>query len=89
MGQDRFNADLRPMLYRLAGLPETGLACHPYDIAGLLVAEEAGVVITDGMGSPLDAPMDTTSAVSWVGYANAALRSLIEPHVRSYLSAGR
>jgi fructose-1,6-bisphosphatase/inositol monophosphatase family enzyme len=61
------------------------MCCHPYDCAGLLVAEEAGVVITDARGQPLDAPLDTTTGVSWVGYANAGLRRRIEPHVLEYL----
>lgn len=87
MGQDRFNADLRPLFYRRAGLSE-GLACHPYDCAGLLIAEEAGVVITGADGKPLDAPLDTTSPVSWVGYANEKLRGKIQPLVESFF-AGR
>ena len=84
VGHDRFNADLRPAFYRAQRLGE-GMCCHPYDCAGLLVAEEAGVVITDAHGQPLDAPLDTTSGVSWVGYANARLRQRIEPLVLEYL----
>ena len=88
IGHDRFNADLRPAFYRAQKLGE-GMCCHPYDCAGLLIAEEAGVVITDETGQPLDAPLDTTTGVSWVGYANAALRGKIEPHVIEFLrSAG-
>ncbi len=84
VGHDRFNADLRPAFYRAQGLRE-GMSCHPYDCAGLLVAEEAGVVITDAHGRPLDAPLDTTSGVSWLGYANPLLRARIEPHVMAFL----
>ncbi len=84
-GRDRFNADLRPVFYKMQGQPE-GLCCHPYDCAGLLIAEEAGAVITDADGQPLDCPLDVTTGVSWVGYANDQLRDSIEPIVRSFLS---
>ena len=85
VGHDRFNADLRPAFYRINGQP-AGLCCHPYDCAALLIAEEAGVAITDAAGKPLDGPMDTTTGLSWVGYANAALRARIEPLVLDFLA---
>jgi fructose-1,6-bisphosphatase/inositol monophosphatase family enzyme len=88
VGHDRFNADLRPAFYRMQGQPE-GLCCHPYDCASMLIAEEAGVVLTDESGSPLDGPLDVTSGVSWVGYANASLRERIEPILTSYLRTSR
>lgn len=78
IGHDRFNADLRPMFYKLVGGNE-GLCVHPYDVASLLVAEEAGVIITDAKGNKLDGPLDTTSSLSWAGFANDTLRKQIEP----------
>jgi fructose-1,6-bisphosphatase/inositol monophosphatase family enzyme len=72
-GRDRFIADLRPLVVPAA------LACHPYDVCTAMVLEEAGGVVTDPRGEPLDAPLDTTSPVSWVGYANPALASRIGP----------
>ncbi len=86
IGHDRFNADLRPTFYRLQGQPE-GLCCHPYDCATLLVAREAGVIITDESGNALDGPLDVTTGLSWVGYANDALRRQIEPLIQSFLAA--
>jgi hypothetical protein len=85
VGHDRFNADLRPLFYRIQNQGE-GLCCHPYDCAGLLIAEEADVIITDGLGHPLDAPLDTTAGVSWAGYANGKLRGKIEPLLSGFLS---
>lgn len=85
-GHDRFTADLRPTLYELLGRPD-GLCCHPYDAAAWLVAEMAGVILTDVQGEPLDAPMDLTTSVSWLGYANATLRAQIEPVVLAWLRA--
>jgi fructose-1,6-bisphosphatase/inositol monophosphatase family enzyme len=78
VGHDRFNADLRPMFYAAQGQPQ-GMCCHPYDCAGLLVAEEAGVIITDARGKPLDGPLDCTTGISWAGFANDKLRKQIEP----------
>ena len=78
VGHDRFNADLRPLFYRLQNQPP-GLCCHPYDCAAMLIAQEAGVILTDERGYALDGPFDVTSGISWVGYANAALRQRIEP----------
>src|SRR2546423_563248 len=81
VGHDRFNADLRPLFYRIQNQPE-GLCCHPYDCAAMLIAREAGVELTDGYGRALDGPMDVTSGVSWAGYANDALRRVVEPGLR-------
>ena len=78
VGHDRFIADLRPLFYRIQKQPE-GLCCHPYDCATLLIAEEAGIVITDGLGNPLDGPLDVTTGLSWAGYANRDLQRAIEP----------
>ena len=84
VGHDRFSADLRPLFYRAQKMPQ-GMCCHPYDCAALLIAEEAGVIISDGSGHRLDAPLDTTSGVSWAGYANQALRDRIEPVLLEFL----
>ncbi len=81
VGHDRFTADIRPRLepaLRKRG-EAVGIACHPYDMATALIAEEAGVELTDGHGRPFDAPMDTTTPVAFIAYANAALRTRIEP----------
>jgi fructose-1,6-bisphosphatase/inositol monophosphatase family enzyme len=72
-GRDRFMADLRPLL------GGDMLACHPYDVCTSMLLEEAGGVVTDPWGQPLDAPLDTTTPVAWVGYANPALASLVGP----------
>ena len=72
-GHDRFVADLRPLVV------PTAMACHPYDVCTAMLLDEAGGVVTDPWGRPLDAPLDTTSSVAWVGYANAALAAWIGP----------
>ena len=84
VGHDRFNADLRPLLYRIQRQPP-GLCCHPYDCAAWLIAEEAGVILTDGLGRPLDGPLDVTTGLSWAGYANETLRRKIEPVLTRFL----
>jgi hypothetical protein len=85
VGHDRFNADLRPYFYRIQKQGE-GLSCHPYDCATLLVAEEAGVIVTDGMGRPLDGPLDTTTGLAFAIYANRALQQKIEPLMSAFLA---
>ncbi len=73
VGHDRFVADLRPLVD-----PEA-FACHPYDVCTAMLLEEAGGVVTDPRGAPLDAPLDTTSSVAWAGYANPELAARIGP----------
>ena len=72
-GRDRFVADLRPVV-----VPDA-LACHPYDLCTAMLLEEAGGVVTDPWGGPLDCPLDTTTSVAWVGYANEVLAGRIGP----------
>ena len=72
-GRDRFVADLRPLVVPSA------LACHPYDLCTSMLLELSGGVVTDPFGRPLDAPLDTTTAVAWVGYANRQLADWIGP----------
>lgn len=78
-GHDRYIADLRPLVN------PKGLCCHPYDLCSVLIATEAGVIITDPAGGRVDAPFDLTTDVAWVGYANEALRALIEPVLEAAL----
>jgi len=72
-GRDRFVADLRPLV------TDDGLACHPYDVCTAMLLQEAGGVVTDPWGDPLDCPLDSTTPVAWVGYANAELARSIGP----------
>jgi len=84
IGHDRFIADLRPLFYKLLNQP-AGLCCHPYDCAAMLVATEAGVILTDGLGNALDGPLDVTSGISWTGFANVKLQEQIEPLILEFL----
>ncbi len=88
-GHDRFIADLRPLLRPVLaerGLPPA-LTCHPYDICCALIAEESGVIVTDPRGQPLDAPLNVEAEVAWAGYANARIRSQVEPQLQQTLRA--
>ena len=87
MGHDRMIADVRSLLYEKCqreGKP-TGHSCHPYDICTALIAEEAGVNVTDGHGQQLTAPLTTTDDVSWIGYANPTIRDEVEPVLQALL----
>lgn len=82
VGHDRWAADLRPLLGDRAGI-----CAHPYDLAGWLVAAEAGVVVTGLDGGPLDAPLDLTADVGWAAYANEDVRAVVEPALQAELRA--
>lgn len=88
-GHDRFTCDLRPLFYKILqgsrGEQVRGLECHPYDVAGALVARQAGVIITDGFGLPLDAPLDVRTGVHWCGYANQTIAKQIQPVIERWL----
>ena len=84
MGHDRFIADLRPLAFAKLRI-RSALACHPYDICTALIASALGCIITAPDGKPLRGPLDTTSPVAWVGYANPALARRIGPKLRALL----
>jgi hypothetical protein len=87
VGHDRFTCDLRAVFDRAQaarGL-ELGICCHPYDLASLLVAERAGLIVTDAAGAPLNAPLSVEDDVAWVGFANAAIRSEVEPALQAQM----
>jgi fructose-1,6-bisphosphatase/inositol monophosphatase family enzyme len=88
VGHDRFNADLRPLMRPLLKSrgQQGGLCCHPYDLCTALIASEAGVLVTDPWGRPLDIPLDVDADVAWVGYANAELRASVEPVLGAVLA---
>jgi hypothetical protein len=86
-GHDRFVADLRPLLEPLlhARGDVLGICCHPYDLCTVAIARAYGVIISDARGAELDAPLDIHGDVDWVGYANAELRTTIEPVLQHIL----
>lgn len=88
-GHDRFVADLRPLIEQVLsrrGLA-LGICCHPYDLCTELIAREMGVIVTSESGDLLDAPLDVTSDVTWIGYANNAIRAQVEPLLRAALTS--
>jgi fructose-1,6-bisphosphatase/inositol monophosphatase family enzyme len=62
-GQDAAVLDPRPLF-------GAALCAHPYDLAAMVVAREAGVVVESLPPGPLRAPLDPTFDVAWAGYAN-------------------
>jgi fructose-1,6-bisphosphatase/inositol monophosphatase family enzyme len=85
VGHDRMIADLRPLILPRVGMA-SALCCHPYDICTALLLEAAGGVVEGPDGRGLRAPLDTTTPVAWVGYANAALARRIRPVLGKLLS---
>jgi hypothetical protein len=84
-GHDRMLGDLRPMVYLKLGYSSATLCCHPYDICTLLIAREAGCVIEAPDGRALRVPLDTTTPVAWMGYANGVLARQVRPILRRLL----
>jgi len=82
-GHDRFVADLRPVFENAVNArgSKLGICSHPYDLCTELIAREAGVIVTNVTGGPLDAPLAVEPDVAWIGYANNGVRAQIEPHL--------
>jgi fructose-1,6-bisphosphatase/inositol monophosphatase family enzyme len=85
-GHDRMLGDLRPLAYAKLGLSNASLCCHPYDICTALIAREAGCIIEGPGGGELRAPLDTTTPVAWMGYANRELARLVRPVLKGVLA---
>ncbi len=84
-GHDRMIGDLRPLIH--AGIDlETSLVCHPYDACCWPLLLEAGAVFEGPDGNFPDAPLDTTSPVAWLAYANHELASLARPALQKILA---
>ncbi|MGA3170875.1 MAG: inositol monophosphatase [Chthoniobacteraceae bacterium] len=77
-GHDRMNGDLRPLIVRREG-GNPPLMCHPYDVCTALLLAEAGIVFEGPEGEAVDPPLDLTSPVAWVGYANETLAQSVRP----------
>lgn len=84
VGHDRMLGDLRPLAHAKLGL-RSSLVCHPYDICTALILREAGGIVEAPAGGPLRAPLDTTSPVAWMGYANSALARQVRPVLKRLL----
>ncbi len=78
MGHDRWIADLRPLVAL-----HPGLCCHPYDLCTELIAREAGIFVMNEKGQRLSAPLDVTTGIAWIGYANSAISMQIAPLLRA------
>jgi fructose-1,6-bisphosphatase/inositol monophosphatase family enzyme len=81
LGRDRFVLDVRPLVHKKLGV-KSSLTCRPYDIVTMRIAQEAGCVVCDPFGAPLDAPLDTTTNVAFACYANRKLAEQLIPIVR-------
>ena len=84
-GHDRMLGDLRPLAFAKLGL-NSALVCHPYDICTALLLEEGGGFIEAPDGKPLRVPLDTTSPVAWMAYANRHLAKTVRPVLRRLLA---
>ena len=86
-GHDRFIGDVRTALYSMLAKQgiQGGHACHPYDVCCHLIGVEAGLIITDIYGTPLNYPLDTSTSVDWLGFANKAIYNEVFPLLQTLL----
>lgn len=87
-GRDLCCLDLRPQFNQILGRSsgDRFIESHPYDLAGLLSTQSTGVIMTNGAGQSLNAPLDVHTGVDWCGYANSHIRNLVEPIVQEWLA---
>jgi len=86
LGTYRMVVEARGELARQRGAPLQ--VCKPYDVAGaVLCAEEAGAVVTDLEGAPLDHALDADTPVSFCAFHNAATRARLWPHLAASLAS--
>jgi len=78
-GKYRFVCDLRPTI-RIEGL-----TAYPYDLCTKLIGEEGGVIITDPFNQELKVPLDASTPVAWVGWANKTLYDKYQGKFRDVL----
>ena len=83
-GHDRMLGDLRPLVFSALDM-ESSLVCHPYDACAALLLQKAGILYEHPLGGFPDAPLDTSSAVAWVAYANEHLAALARPVLQKIL----
>jgi len=84
LGTYRMIADVRAHLFART------LTSKPYDVAGAVIcAQEAGAIVTAVDGSPLDFPLDVTTPVSFVGWANKRTAERLSKHLSEALRGGQ
>lgn len=81
VGHDRMLGDIRPDVFAKLGIVSS-LTCHPYDICTELILREMGGIVEDLEGKPLRDPLDVTSPVTWVAFANPVLARQVRPVLR-------
>lgn len=78
-GEDAAVLDPRPLL-------GARFCAHPYDLAALVVARAAGVVVEALPPGPLAVPLDTHAEVAWAGYANEAVAEVLRARFAQVMS---
>jgi hypothetical protein len=71
-GNESAVLDPRPLL-------GAAFCAHPYDLAALVVARAAGVIVEALPPGPLDGPLDPGADVAWAAYANPAIAARLRP----------
>lgn len=86
LGVYRMIADIRGWLARRDATRV--ITSKPYDVAGaIFVARRAGCILTGPLDAALDFPLDVSTPVDFIGFANAATHARLAPHLNVALSA--
>lgn len=64
------------------------MCAHPYDLAALVVAREAGVIVESLSGGPFTQDLDPETPMAWAGFANATVRDLLRSRMEA-ITPGR
>jgi fructose-1,6-bisphosphatase/inositol monophosphatase family enzyme len=84
LGTYRAIVDIRGWLARRGGVKT--VTSKPYDIAGaVLCARAAGCIVRAPLSEELDFPIDCTTPIDFVGFANVATAQRIGPHLDAVL----
>jgi len=84
VGHDRMIVDFRP---EWVPGESKGLSCHPYDICCFPLLEALGGIVLDPQGKRPEFPLDTTTPVSWAGFANPTLAQKHFPALQKALKS--
>lgn len=84
LGVYRMIADVRGWLAALHG--SKAITSKPYDVAGaIFVARAAGCVVEGPFGAELDFPIDVTTPIDFIGFANRMSAARMRPHLDAAL----
>lgn len=59
------------------------LSAHPYDLASIVVARQAGVIVESLAGTPFTEGLAPDTPMAWAGYANRTVRAILRERIET------